>query len=299
MNDAMTTLGKLAYVAAKRDLVAQNLEAARKFEANEALRVKSNDLAGVDFKRIQLDSQALEIELAGVDADMQVALAACSATLFAVCSPNGLDASVLDVAAPLPPGLPEVQRAVADRPAHAAQRLEASALGQDAELAEHRKIPDPTVGLTYTYDNYVAGGSIPQTLALSASIPLPFFDTGKHDAAAARANARAIEAGEQAVIRSELGLVEAYLRQRDALEKKLGRLSSESVPAAEFIVKKTREAFDLGQSGLAELLLAEQLRRDLQLQALDTRFDLFNVRVNLRQSLGIDDTAARTAGAHR
>jgi cobalt-zinc-cadmium efflux system outer membrane protein len=299
LNDATTTLGKLAYVVAKRDVVAQNLEAARKLEANEQIRLQHNDLAGVDFSRIQLDTQALEIQLASADADLEVALAACSATLFAPCAATGLDATVIDVAAPLPGALPETQRSVEQRPAHAAQRLEASALGRDAVLAEHRKIPDPTLGVSYTYDNYVAGGSIPQTLAFSVGIPLPFFDTGEHDAAAARANARAIAASEQAVIRSELGLVEAYLRQRDALEKKLERLEKESVPKSEFIVKKTREAFDLGQSGLAELLLAEQQRRDLVGQALDTRFDLFNVRVNLRQALGLDDAVARGGGARR
>jgi cobalt-zinc-cadmium efflux system outer membrane protein len=296
VNDATQTLGKLAYVSAKRDVAEQNLDAARKLEANEQIRLEHKDLAGVDFSRIQLDTQALEIQLASADADLQVALAECAATLFVSCSAAGLDAGVLDIAAPLPAALPEAHRAVEDRPEHAAQRFEASALDQDALLAEHRKIPDPTFGLSYTYDNYVAGGSIPQTLAFSVAIPLPFLDTGHHEAAAARANAHAIGAQEQAVIRGELGLVEAYLRQRDALEKKLERLEKESVPKSEFIVKKTREAFDLGQSGLAELLLAEQQRRDLVAQELDTRFDLFTVRVNLRQQLGLDDTLARSGG---
>ncbi|HTR52048.1 MAG TPA: TolC family protein [Kofleriaceae bacterium] len=302
LNDATTALGKLAYVAAKRDVVAQNLDAARKLEANEKIRLEHKDLGGVDFSRIQLDTEALEIELAGADADLQAALVTCAATLFVPsCTAAGLDASALDAAAPLPGALPQTDQAIEARPVHAALRLEASALAKDAVLAEHRKIPDPTLGVTYEYDSYEFGGDIPQTLGISLAIPLPFFDTGRHDAAAARANARAIGAQEQATLRSERGLVDAYVKQRDALEKKLERLEKESVPKSDFIVQKTREAFDekIGVYGLAELLLAEQQHRELLLETLDTRFDLFNVRVNLRQSLGLDDVVARDAGAKK
>ena len=299
LNDATTTLGKLAYVAAKRGLVAQNLAAANKLQTSEEKRKAKQDLAGIDFDRIELDTEALDIELARADADLAVALAACSATLFAPCSAAGLDAKSLDTAAPLPAALPETERSIADRPEHLAQRLEASALGQDAVLAEHRKIPDPTVGVTYTYDNYQYSGSAPQSLAISVGIPLPLFDRGDHDAAAARANARSLAAQEHALIRNERGLVEAYLAKLASLKATLDRLEKDSVPKSEEIVKGTRTAFDGGHSGIADLLLAERQFRDLQAKALDTRFDLFNVRVNLRQALGLDDQSARAAGARR
>jgi cobalt-zinc-cadmium efflux system outer membrane protein len=299
VNDATTTLGKLAYAAAKRAIVVQNLEAARKLQASEQIRAEKQDLAGLDFARIQLDTEALDIELARADADLAVALASCSATLFATCSAEGLDETALDGAAPLPGALPDANRAITDRPEHQAQRFEASALEQDAELADHRRIPDPTFGLVYDYTRYQYGGNLPQTLAVSIAFPLPFFDRGNHDAAASRAGARAIAAQEQALIRAERGQAEALGAQLGALQGVLTRLEKESVPKTQKIVENTRKAFDLGQSGLAELLLAERQRRDLLAQVLDTRFDLFNVRVNIRQQLGLDDQAARNAGAHK
>lgn len=298
VSDATTTLGKLAYVVAHRDLVAQNLEAARKLQNNEQIRVDQHDLAGIDFSRIQLETEALEVELGRSDADVEVALAACSATLFVPCAPGGLDAATLDAAAPIPSALPEAG-AIQNRPVHVAQKLEAQALDEDARLAEARKIPDPTVGVTYTYDNYNYGGSAPQTLALSLGIPLPLFDRGNHDAAAARANARAIHAQEQALLRVEGGTAAGLAAQLEKLKLTLRRLETESVPKAQKIVEQTRKAFDLGQSGLAELLLAEREYRDLLAQLLDTRFDLFNTRVALRQALGLDDEAARLSGAPR
>ncbi len=296
LNNATTTLGKLAYVVAKRGLADQNRSAAQQLQDKELHRKEKNDLAGNDFSRIELDTQALELELERADADLAVALATCSATLFAPCAATGLDAAALDAAAPLPAALPETQQAIAQRPEHLAQHLEVSALGEDANLATNRKIPDPTLALTYTYDNYQYSGSAPQTLAFSVGIPLPFFDTGTHDAAAARANARSLEAQDQATVRSERGQVDAYLAQLSSLKKTLARLENDSVPKSKTIVENTRKAFDGGQSGLADLLLAERQYRDLQAQALDTRFDLFNVRVSLRQVLGLDDQAARTAG---
>jgi cobalt-zinc-cadmium efflux system outer membrane protein len=299
MNDALNTLGKLAYVVARRDVVSQNLDAARKLQANEQIRVEQHDLAGIDFARIELETEALEIELGRSDADVAISLAACAATLFAPCSPSGLDAATLDAAAPIPDALPDVSKSIEDRPVHQAQKLEGQALEEDARLAEARRIPDPTFGITYTYDNYTFGGGLPQTLAVSIGIPLPLFDRGQHDAAAARANARALQQQELAVIRGERGGVDGLVSQLEKLKVVLHRLETDSVPKAQKIVEQTRKAFDLGQSGLADLLLAERQYRDLLLQLLDTRFDLFTVRVQLRQAIGIDDGAARSAGGVR
>ena len=56
---------------------------------------------------------------------------------------------------------------------------------------------------------------------------------------------------------------------------------------------QTQKAFDLGEVRLADLLLAERAHRDLLQEVLDARFDLFTVRAQLRQALGLDDEVAR------
>lgn len=299
LGDATVALGKIAYVVAVRDVARQNLDAAKQLEANERIRLEHKDLAGIDFARIELDTQELEVELTRADADIAVALAACTATLFADCNVEGLDVATLDTAAALPAELSDPARAVADRPSHQAQRLEASALGQDAVLADHRKIPDPTVGLTYTYDNYNYSGSLPHSIAVSVGIPLPLLDRGNHDAAAARAGARSIELQDDATIRTELGAIQGLRKQFLAVQATLDRYERESLPRSRAIVEQARKAFDLGQTGLAELLLDERAHRDLVHKILDTRFELFNVRAQLRHALGFDDLAARGVGGPR
>ena len=295
VSNATATLGKLAYVVARHDLIATNLTTARTVLDKEHDRLVGKDMSPLDFKRLQLDTHDVEIQLQRADADVAAALATCSATLFASCTPDGLDAGTLDIAAPLPPALPESESAVGDRPTHRAERLEEHALGQDALLADHRKIPDPTVGVAYIHDNFEAAGDLTNTFGLSVSIPLPFFDRGNHDAAAARANAHAVEATDRAEIRQERGQVDAYAKTVTALQAALTRLEKESVPQSQEILEKTRAAFDLGEVRIVDLLLAERAHRDLLLEVLDTRFDLFNARAQLRQALGLDDVAARGA----
>jgi cobalt-zinc-cadmium efflux system outer membrane protein len=298
LGEAMTTLGKLAYVSSKRAAMAQNLESAKKQQALEQVRRDHQDLSGSEFARIELDTQQLELQLRRTEADVATAVATCAALLHAPCALDGIsEPTALDTGAPLPTELPTtapaIDEAIDRRAARQASKLEVGALGSDATLAEHREIPDLTVGVGYTYDNLTVAGNQAQSAMVSLSFPLTLFDRGTHDADAARANARAATADDRASALTQHGEVEALRAQRATLESTLHILETDAVPKSAQIVEQTRRAFDLGQAGLAELLLAERAHRELLLEVLDTRFDLFNVRAQLRQDLGLDDQIAR------
>ena len=297
LGDATSALGRLTYVAAKREAMAINLDAAKKLRDNEKVRVDNKDLSPLEFARIELDTLELELQLGRAEAELSSAAAACAAALFASCSVQGLDVAALDAGAPLPAALPETQGAIETRPVRVASKLEAEALGYDAKLASARAIPDPTISVSYMIDNLVVAGNQHQQLLFSVGIPLPIFDRGNHDAAAARANAHAIEAQDRAEVRAAHGVVDALLSQRTTLQTTLQRLEADSVPKSTQIILQTRKAFDLGQARLADLLLVERAHRDLLLEVLDTRFDLFTVRAQLRQALGLDDQLARAGGS--
>ncbi|MEO8554805.1 MAG: TolC family protein, partial [Kofleriaceae bacterium] len=182
LGDATTALGKLTYASAKRDVAAANLDASRKLRDNEKVRLDNKDLSPLEFGRIELDTEELELQLGRAEAELTSATAACSAILAASCSPQGLDAQALDAGAPLPQALPATANAVATRPQRQAQKLEVEALGYDASLANARKIPDPTIGIGYMLDNLTVAGNQHQQLLFSIGFPLPFFDRGDHDA---------------------------------------------------------------------------------------------------------------------
>src|SRR5262249_36516399 len=96
--------------------------------------------------------------------------------------------------------------------------------------------------------------------------------------------------------RVELGTVDGLRKQLAAVKASLDRYERESLPRSRVIVEQARKAFDLGQTGLAELLLDQRMYRDLARKVLDTRFELFTVRAQLRRALGLDDLIARGAG---
>jgi len=296
LTDATQNLGKLAYVAARREVVATNLAAAKKLVDSEQKRVALKDLSALELARIELDAEEVELQLARAEADLATAIATCSATLYATCSPAGLGAGALDAAAPLPAGTGDVARAIEDRPARRASKLEADALGWDARLAHARRIPDPTLEVGYTLDNLTISGDQHQSLLFSVGIPLPVFDRGQHDEAAARAQARSVAAEDAAEVRDAKGQIEALVAQRTQLESTLAKLEHDAVPKSAQIIAQTRTAFDLKDARLADLLVVEKAHRDLLLEVLETRFDLFTVRAQLRQQLGLDDNAARRAG---
>jgi cobalt-zinc-cadmium efflux system outer membrane protein len=294
LGDAMQALGKLTYASAKRDVAAANLDAAKKLRDNEKIRVDNKDLSPLEYGRIELDTEELELQLGRAEAELASSIAVCSATLYASCSAQGLDSATLDAGAPLPAALPATDQAIEQLPKLLAAKAEQEALGADASLANARKIPDPTIGIGYMLDNFSIGGDQHQQLVFSVGFPLPFFDRGDHDAAAARANARSLAAEDKATVRETKGVVEALVSQHKTLVTTLQRLEQDSVPKSTQIIAQTQKAFDLGQARLVDLLLVERSHRDLLLEVLDTRFDLFNVRAQLRQALGIDDQIART-----
>jgi outer membrane protein, heavy metal efflux system len=300
LGDTTALLGKVAYLAVKRSVVATNLEAATKLMALEKVRLDHKDLSALEFARIELDTQAIALQLARAESDVAAALAACGAVLAATCAADGLtEPTVLDVGAPLPAALPRPDDAIATRPTRVAEKLEVEALGWDATLAHNRRIPDPTLGLGYTLDNLTISGDQHQSLMFTLGIPLPIFDRGDHDEAAARATARAREAEGRAAVRDAQGQIEALVGQRAMLEAAIARLETDTVPKSAQVIDQTRRAFDLGQARLGDLLLVERAHRDLLLEVLDTRFDLFNVRAALRQQLGLDDAVARQAAGEK
>jgi cobalt-zinc-cadmium efflux system outer membrane protein len=299
LGDATTALGKLTYAAAKREVIATNLTAARRLRDSEELRRQKGDLSPLEFDRIELDADELELELGRAEAELAGAQAECTYTLGVQCMPAGLDAAALDAGAPLPAALPETKAAIEARPDRVASRLESQALGEDANLASHRAIPDPTIGVSYLFDNLTIAGNQEQQFILSVGIPLPLFDRGSHDAAAARANAHAIAAEDEYEVREAHGLVDSLLAQRNTLQTTLQKLEQVQLPRSTAVVELTQKAFDLGEVRLVDLLLVERSHRDLLAEVIDTRFELFSVRAQLRQALGLDDEVARAVNGRQ
>jgi cobalt-zinc-cadmium efflux system outer membrane protein len=169
----------------------------------------------------------------------------------------------------------------------------------DAELARARAIPDPTFTITYTHDNLTIAGNQPNSLTFDVGIPLPIFDTGRHDADKAAARARELEETQRATLVDARADVATLRDHQHWLEVSIQQLTSDSIPRSQAINTATRKAFDSQHIALGELLLAERTHRELVIKLLDLKFDLFTTRNQLRQVLGLDGALARNKGRGR
>ncbi|MFN8058950.1 MAG: TolC family protein [Vicinamibacterales bacterium] len=286
--DARAAMSRILYVKARQALLQESLDAARQILELQRTRLERGDLSGNDFDRLFIDTETLEADLAQTRADAAAADADCQSAVFAVCDATGADASLpANVSLDVPPQA-EWDTRLAERPDVRAFLLLEQSSGQDALLAEHRAIPDPTVSAGFTRDRLVISGDQPRTLQVGVTLPLPVFDRGQHDAARARAAARELHeqgAGLLARARATLG---ALAERRAAISDALGRLQGDVRERADRVLESTAAAVAQGELGMTDLLLARRTRTELALKILDLRFQGFDADNELRHTLALD-----------
>jgi cobalt-zinc-cadmium efflux system outer membrane protein len=285
----------VAYLKLRQAVLEENLAGARHVMELEKNRADRGDLSEIDFQRLALDTQSLEIEVQHNESDFRAALSACRVALASPCSDADVRATLLDTAAPLPATLPETGPSLSQRPDVQAVRMRRASADKDVVLADRHAIPDPTLGVSFTKDLLTIAGNQPTSFGITAGIPIPMFDHGQHDAARARARVTESNAQEKALLEQSTGDVDSLRSRKEWLERSVTTLEKEAVPRSETIRLATRKAFDLGDVNLTDLILAERTHRELLVRLLDMKSDLAITRIGLLSELGIDGEAVRKA----
>lgn len=290
--DARAALGRTAWLVVRQRALEQNLRQTRELVDIETKRRDAGDISDAELGRIILDAQALEMEADHNRTELAGALADCRAVMEAECTTDDVDDQTLVAGGLLPEPLPDAGASLGERPDLRSLDLNRQAAGEDATLARHRAIPDPTVGLVYTHDQFLISGNLGNYVGVSVSLPLPLFDTGAHEAA--KAEARAGELREQArgVTLEARAAIDGLAERRKWLEGAIARLVKDSIPRSLDVVTATRKAYDTGHVSLSDLILVERTHRELVIKVLDLEFELFTARSDLRHALGLD--AARS-----
>jgi cobalt-zinc-cadmium efflux system outer membrane protein len=245
-------------------------------------------ISGVDYDRLLIDFLALQNEAGRAQADANSAAALCAAAPLAKCEAGDAAIAALDLAAPVSASSSSRDR-LARRADVRAQELVRDAARSDAALAAARPLPDLTFRVGYTRDTFTVSGDLANSLGLSVSSPLPFFDRGQH--ARAEALSRAAQAGflaDATVTRAEADVAGLFARKR-ALEQSLATLDRDGLPRANGVLIAIERGLRGGQLDITDLLLARRDAIALRLRALEQRFELFSVRKDLRQALGLDE----------
>ena len=288
VSDARAAMTRVAYLAARQQILDDSLLSAQSMAALTKIRLDRGDVSGVDHARLMLDSDRVGRDVSDNRSDLQDALADCEALLFAPCQADGATLDSAEKSAGGQFAADDLNGAIAARPDLRALRLEQRAAVAEGTLHRRSAIPDPTLQLAYTRDYYEAAGAQPYTLGVTASIPLPFFDHGQYQARASEHRAEELSAVLQSTQRHAASDARSLLIRRRLLQNKLENIQNTALPRSNEVVRSTTTAYERGQISLTDLLIARREHAALELEEADTRFALFSVENELRRALGID-----------
>jgi cobalt-zinc-cadmium efflux system outer membrane protein len=288
VSDARAAMTRVAYLAARQQILDDSLTSAQSMAALTKIRLDRGDVSGVDHARLLLDSDRVGRDASDNRSDLQDALADCEALLFAPCQADGASLEAAEKSAGGQFATDDLNSAIAARPDLRALRFEQRAALAEGTLHRRGAIPDPSLGVTYTRDYYEAAGAQPYTLGISASVPLPFFDHGQYQARASDHRAEELSAILQSTQRHAASDARSLLIRRRLLQAKLENIQNTALPRSNEVVGSTTTAYERGQISLTDLLITRREHAALKLEEADTRFALFSVENELRRALGID-----------
>src|SRR5262249_45986711 len=150
--EARASLARVVYLRTRLAFLEESLQASRQIETLQRSRLDNGDISGSDFDRLLVDTSVLESDVVRTRADAGEALAACQPVLSAPGAAAGPDLPTI-AAATEAPAAPDVESALQARPDLRSLDLQAVASRDDALLGKRRRVPDPTLSLTYVHDN--------------------------------------------------------------------------------------------------------------------------------------------------
>jgi len=289
--EARLALAQLVYARSRAQELDASLSQARAAAEVAKGRLEHQALSGVDYDRLLIDLVGIETEAAHAHADADAAAAQCAATLLAPCDDSDATVAVLEPAASVPAAFrpKELEQRADIRALH----LERKAARREADLAAARAIPDLTFRLSYEHSSFTISGDLANALSLSVAAPLPVFDRGQHDKSAALARAGQYGRLAQSALVEARGDVSALFTRKHAVEGALARLEHEALPRANGVLEAEERGLREGQLDITDLLLVRREAIALRLQTLELRFELFTLRNQLRQALGLDEALAQ------
>lgn len=229
--------------------------------------------AGVELARARRTVASARSGVAAADAALRVALGIASGQALSV-------AGVLDDA--------RARYASADAPAPAGMRpdlhaaeLALSVTRAEAALEERRRLPVPTLQLSYQReegaDVYLAG----------LALPLPFFQRNQGPVAEARARLGVL-AAEQHFLQQRVATEVAAARQRlDAAREGLGLLEADALPNLGATVRLVQRAYELGQADLTRVLVVRQQAAETRREHLDALLEVALAGITLDAARGV------------
>ncbi|MFN7135890.1 MAG: TolC family protein, partial [Myxococcales bacterium] len=273
----------------------ERVDDARRLTELQWLRSEKGEAAGLDAERSRLEEERHASTLAEERERLSEALIACAQLAGLPCEPFGSPdgaRAFLASRAITNASLEQLTAELAERPdLKALQAREESARASE-QLARAMKLPDPTLTAGYVHDRFVISGNQLNSFFVGMSLPLPVFDRGQADLAAARALGDA--AARERALRLDFGArdLPRLVELLRSAERRRQRLRAEVLPVAERVVDRLASAVAAGGAPLQELLHARQTLSALLLDAAELDLTLLRLGTALQRTTGASREAA-------
>lgn len=150
-------------------------------------------------------------------------------------------------------------------------------------LAESLRIPDLIPSATLTHD---AQPEFTYGWRAALSVTLPLFTTHKAGVLVEETTLGQLIAAREAAWLRINGEVVAATANADAMRQAFRRYRDDILPQAQQVEQLAQDSYQLGQSGLAALLLALQATTDVRLRSLDTLTQFQAALAELERAIG-------------
>ena len=290
--DTMDAIGRIARNQLRASVLGAQAASGERLLGLDRARADKGDIAVADLNRAEVEQARLVAERDAARSALESARMECTTVLSAACPSfeSGTAAQqFLDeqAHADLPTAWSEdIERRRPDLSALAAALRAAK---DRATWARRQAIPDVTLRLGYTYDNFVVSGDQRNSLAVGLQIPLPVLDRGKADLEAASAALVHAQRVRQSLAQSGRLQIDAAIQQRRLIEHRISELDATLTKAA--AVRDSMEgARRQGGVSQTEVLLARRTYQELSMQRADLQGEAYDVAMKIRRTAALFPT---------
>ncbi len=239
----------------------------------------------LDIDRLEIELSRSEQQVLVTEAEEQAGLTACAAYVGAPCkamtSAEDARALVLAWAKRASEGTPHVESRPDVRALDAFQRASIA----EADLARAQAIPDPTVRLGYTYDQFTVSGNQANSLNVTLSLPVTIFDHGQAQLQAAEARRARLQQQRALTLRSSITRVSA-LRELLRLQQKRQEAIEKTLPRARAVLDDLQRAANSRLIPFTDVIQARRTLDELLVEEADSYSDSFQTSVDLIAEMG-------------
>jgi outer membrane protein, heavy metal efflux system len=279
--DLLREQSELAFAREMRERYAETIRLSRS-------RFRAGEISESELRKIELEG--LRYQNAVIDGELEYELARQNlAGLLALRSAAELPVTMV------PEEVPALHRSLSELTDDAIEhRPDVRALVQQKrwmeaslDAARREAYPDLTLGLSYTHSGFVVSGDNPNTLGLSASVPIPLIDRNQAGIGHAQVEVRRAEnelARLELQVRHEVA--EAVSRYRRAQSLLTVFQDDGMLERAETSLRVAEKSYRAGAISLLELLEAQRTYLETRAQYLRAQYDHRQSAVDLAYAVG-------------